>query len=271
MIIDFHTHSFPAPVVPNAMGELQRRFGDFVPTYDGSEDGLRQMIHTLAIDYCVVLNIATNPRQQTNVNNFAAASNHGQIISFGSVHPCAADAADELDRIKALGLKGIKLHSDYQNFWVDDERFFPLYRKIGELGLITVFHCGQDMGCFEPIRCTPERLARVLPLFGDTPVVAAHMGGYCMWHDVEKHLVGKNVYFDTAYTYGNMPPEHTHRIVAAHGADRILLGSDMPWSKTTDEARFVRSWGLSDADTRKVLGENAARLLGLPLSGGASS
>lgn len=51
---------------------------------------------------------------------------------------------DELDRIKALGLKGVKLHPDYQRFLVDDPRCIPIYEKISRLGLITVFHTGLD-------------------------------------------------------------------------------------------------------------------------------
>jgi len=267
MIIDFHTHSFPQRILDIAMTGLAERFGNMIPTYDGSEDGLRAYAEEMGVDYCVVLNIATNARQQKNVNDFAAASNHGRIVSFGSVHPFAEDALEELDRIKALGLKGIKLHPDYQDFWVDDERCWPLYRKLGELGLITVFHAGQDMGCYEPVRSTPDRLAKILPLFGGTPVVAAHMGGWFRWTEVEEHLVGKDIYLDTAYTYGNMPPELGRRMAQAHGADRILLGSDMPWSRTTDEMRFVKCFGFSDADYAKVCGENAARLLHIPLDG----
>jgi len=263
MIIDFHTHAFPSRIVEAAMRELIQRFGYLEPTYDGSEDGLRAYAEQLGVDYCVVLNIATNPRQMKKVNDFAASANHGRIVSFGSIHPCAEDAMEEVDRVKALGLKGVKLHPDYQDFWVDDERFFPLYRKLGELGLITTFHAGQDMGCFEPVRCTPERLARILPLFGGAPVVAAHMGSNYMWHEVEALLCGKDIYFDTAYTYGNMPPEQGRRLTLKHGTDRILLGSDMPWSRTTDEMKYIKSWRLSDTDYAKIYGENGAKLLGL--------
>ena len=50
-----------------------------------------------------------------NVNDFAAAINNSKdIVAFGSVYPHSEDAFDELDRIKSLGLKGVKLHPDYQ-------------------------------------------------------------------------------------------------------------------------------------------------------------
>ena len=63
---------------------------------------------------------------------------------FGSVHPSHPDALKELERIHALGIKGIKFHPDYQYFFVDEERMFPIYEKCGKLGLIVVFHAGWD-------------------------------------------------------------------------------------------------------------------------------
>ena len=54
----------------------------------------------------------------------------------------------------------------------------PIYEKIASLGLITVFHAGVDIGYPDPVHCTPERLAYILPAFGNASVVAAHMGGY---------------------------------------------------------------------------------------------
>jgi predicted TIM-barrel fold metal-dependent hydrolase len=72
------------------------------------------------VDISVVLNIATNARQQKSVNDFASSINNNRdIISFGSVFPYSEDVFDELERIKELGLKGVKLHPDYQGFNVD--------------------------------------------------------------------------------------------------------------------------------------------------------
>ena len=39
-------------------------------------------------------------------------------------------------------------------------------------------------------------------------LVLAHMGGLNFWDDVEKYLVGENVYFDTAYVADEMSEEH---------------------------------------------------------------
>ncbi|MDP4120369.1 MAG: amidohydrolase family protein [Bacillota bacterium] len=263
MIIDFHTHTFPEKIAEKALATLSNNVGDVEPMIFSIPDNLSEYLKKNDVDYSVVLNIATNPKQQKSVNDFAIELNQGRFISFGSVHPDAEDALEELDRISEAGLKGIKLHPDYQNFFVDDEKVFPIYEKAAKLGLITVFHAGVDLGLFEPVHCTPERMAKALPAFNGGKVVAAHWGGFMMWYGVEQHLVGKDIYFDTAYAYGHMPKEQAMRIVKNHGAGKILFGSDMPWSGSREEMRFIKSFNLSAENEAKIFGINAQKLLNL--------
>ena len=263
MVIDFHTHCFPDRIVARAMASLVRNSGIINPYIDGSLADLRRYMKQFGIDRSVVLNIATNPAQQKNVNDFAIEANAADTIMFGSVHPAAPDAMEELYRIRENGLLGIKLHPDYQDFFVDDPAVFPIYETAAKLGLITVFHAGQDCGIFEPVHCTPERLAKALPAFGGGKVVAAHFGGYLLWYEVEEQLVGKELYFDTSYCCGRIPKGQAQRIIQNHGADKILMGSDLPWSGTENEMGFLRALGLSEKEEAAVMGGNAARLLGI--------
>ena len=264
MVIDFHTHCFPDTIAEKAMGTLAQNAGNAIPVFDGTVGGLTAYLEQHHIDKAVVLHIATNQKQQKNVNNFAASiNNSGRLISFGSVHPFAPDVLDELERIQSLGMKGIKFHPDYQDFFVDDPAVFPVYQKAARLGLVTVFHSGVDLEFFEPVHCSPERLRRALPQFDGAPVVAAHWGGYMSLYETEKHLVGQPVFFDTSFAYGRVPQQHAKRILARHGADKILFGSDMPWSATHDELRMIESLGLSQSEFEAVTYKNAERLLGM--------
>ena len=189
---------------------------------------------------------------------------HDDVVSFGSVHPDADDAIDELYRIKEAGLKGIKLHPDYQNFFVDDDRMFRIYETVNKLGLLLTFHAGVDIGVPDPVHCTPQRLKNILPMFDNTNIIAAHFGGYLLWDEVEEILVGeKNLYIDTSFCHTRMPPLWAKRIIEKHGADKILLGSDLPWSAPDKEMEFIKSLGLSDDVLADIFGNNAARLLGL--------
>lgn len=201
--------------------------------------------------------------QERNVNRFAAEINGGDFISFGSIHPESKNIDDSLFFLKDRGIKGIKLHPENQDFFVDEERMLPIYEKIASMGFITVFHAGIDIGYPEPVHCTPERLKKALPAFGGAPVIAAHFGGWGMWKDVKKHLCGENLYFDTAFSCSRMSPHDAKDIVELHGADKILFGSDMPWGKTEDEINFVKSLNISDEDKEKIFSLNAKKLLGI--------
>ncbi|MDR2648044.1 MAG: amidohydrolase [Oscillospiraceae bacterium] len=262
MTIDFHTHCFPDTLASRAMARLVPASGAREPYYDGSYTGMLACLDGFEVDEAVVLNIATNPKQQRSVNEFAVTCDRTpRLHGFGSVHPFAPNALDELDWIKAQGLKGIKLHPDYQGFSVDDPQVFPIYDKAMELGLIVVFHAGMDIGLPDPIRCAPRALASVLPRFAGGTVVAAHFGGYACWNDVLRYLCGKEVYLDTSYAARKMPPPFGRAIYEAHGASKLLFGSDLPWADPRDEAYFLTLLGAPQDEINAILGGNARRLL----------
>ena len=263
MLIDFHTHAFPERIAARAVGSLAQGSGGMVPQTTGTLASLKEQMDKDGVEISVVLSIATNPKQQANVNNFAMEMNRDdRIVAFGSVHPDAADALAELERIAAAGLKGVKLHPEYQGFYANEDRMKPLYRKISELGLITLFHAGQDIGFGPPYHCLPEHLLGALRWL-DTPVVAAHWGGYCCGMEVLSKLCGENVYFDLSFGYGCIPKPIAQAIVEKHGPEKLLFGSDMPWHRPAWEKRLLDSLDLSEADREKIFFRNAQKLLHL--------
>lgn len=263
MLIDFHTHAFPERIARRAVSGLAQASGGMVPQTDGSLASLKAEMGKDGVDISVVLSIATTPKQQTNVNHFAIEINKDdRFIAFGSVHPDAPDALEELERIADAGLKGVKLHPEYQRFYVNDERMKPIYRKISRLGLITMLHAGQDIGFAPPYHCLPEHLTEALKWL-DTPVVAAHWGGYCCGTEVLETLCGENLYFDLSFGYGCIPKPTAQAIIDKHGPDKLLFGSDMPWHRPEWELRLINSLDLSAEDKEKIFHKNAEKLLNL--------
>lgn len=262
MFIDFHTHAFPDKIASKAVDKLAHAAGALTKYQDGTIDGLRDAVKRLD-GRAVLLPIATNPQQQRNVNDWAKAVARERIISFGSVHPWAEDALDELDRLKAMGVKGIKFHPEYQDFYVDDARVFPIYERAAGYGMITVFHAGMDLAYAPPCRCTPERLRTILPVFKGAPVVAAHFGGYMLWERVIEVLTGLPIYLDTSYSHGHIVKPFAQEIIRRHGAKKILFGTDSPWNTVEDEMAFIESLELHEAEKKMIFYENAAKLLGL--------
>ncbi len=264
MLIDFHTHCFPDKIAARAIEKLAHASGGLTPYTDGTVGGLRESMKASGVTAAVVLNIATNAHQQASVNDFAAAiNNEHDIFAFGSVFPDAPDAIDELERIKALGLRGVKLHPDYQGFDVNDPKMKPIYRKISSLGLITVFHAGFDYGSPPPYGATPDKLADAVGWF-DSPVIAAHWGGIDCAAGVLTHLCGRdNLYFDTSFGYCMLPRYYAEQILEKHGTERMLFGTDTPWHTAAMEWRLLDTLGLTDTDRDAIAYRNAQRLLHL--------
>jgi predicted TIM-barrel fold metal-dependent hydrolase len=260
MVIDFHVHCFPDEIAAKAISVLEQNAG-FPAKLNGTVSDLKSSMKKSGIDHSVVLSIATNPSQTEKINNWSAEIQDNDISAFGSIHPEYTEWKRELRRIKQLGLKGIKLHPDYQKFYVDDRKMYPMYELALELGLIIVFHAGVDIGLPAPYHCTPERLLKVLRDIPGGKFVAAHMGGYYYWDDVEKLLVGKDIYLDTSYLIGRIKDEQFQRIIGNHDYRRILFATDSPW---VDQSAYIEKFKslIPQNDLQKaILCENGNTLL----------
>ena len=263
MLIDFHTHAFPERIAARAVEKLAQASGGLMPQTDGTAASLKAEMAADGVDIAVVQNIATNPAQQRKVNDFAMELDRDDcLVAFGSVHPDAPDALEELERIAAAGLKGVKLHPEYQQFYADDEKMKPIYRKISDLGLITLFHAGHDYGFPPPYHAMPEHLLRALRWF-DSPVVAAHWGGMGCGPEVLEKLCGEDIYFDLAFGYSAMARATAQAILDRHGPHRLLFGSDMPWHRPSWELRLLDTLDISPGDREKIRSGNARALLRL--------
>lgn len=263
MTIDFHTHCFPEKIAAKAVQKLSYDSGGLIPQTDGTVSSLKEHMAKCGVDKSVILNIATNEHQQTSVNDFAASLlNDEKLIPFGSVYPRSENVFEELERIKALGLKGIKLHPEYQNFFVDDDFMKPIYRKISELGLIVVFHAGEDYGYAGPYHATPERLRKAAFMI-DSPMVAAHWGSAGMGEQVLKYLADLPIFFDTAFGYATQPRQRAMAILEKHGVERMLFASDCPWHSPAWERKLLETLELTNEELEQIYHKNAEKLLGL--------
>ena len=263
MLIDFHTHAFPETIASKAMEKLSYASGGLEPQSEGTLFSLKEEMEKDGVDISVVLSIATNPKQQTNVNNFAKEiNNEKSMFAFGSVHPDADNVFEELERISEMGLKGVKFHPEYQKFYVDDEKMKPIYKKISSLGLITVFHAGYDYGYAPPYHCMPENLLGALKWF-DSPVIAAHWGGVNCGAQVIDKLCGRDVWFDLSFGYGVMPKAIAQEIVDKHTPERLVFASDMPWHRPMWERRLIETLDISESDKDKIYYKNALKLLNI--------
>ena len=263
MIIDFHTHMFPDKIAAKTIAYLAEIIEQAHPYTDGTYEGLKRVTKESGVDISIVLPIVTNPKQFDSINRFAANYQEGNVISFGSIHPDSEDYKSQLKYIKDLGLKGIKFHPDYQETNFNDIRYKRIISYATELGLIMVTHAGMDPLSPNKIHCTVDMMKEVIDEVNPEKLVLAHMGGHQCWDEVEEKIVGKNVYFDTGVVLDKMDLEQCLRIMKNHGTDKILFGTDMPWSGQKEYAEIIRGLDLTNEDKKNIFYRNACKLLNI--------
>lgn len=282
MIIDIHTHTFPDKIAAATLDKL-KHLSHTIPFTDGTAAGLAASMARAGVDRSVVMPVATSPRQVPHVNDASARMNElgaqTGVLSFGCMHPDFDGWKEELARVRDLGLKGIKLHPQYQDTDFDDPRYLRILDRCGELGLVVLTHAGLDIGMPGKDNCAPEMVARVLEQVGPVKLVLAHMGGWRQWDRVEALLPGTGVYLDTSFSLGEITPlDDGHyrpgdlplldeaaflRMVRRFGPDRILFGTDSPWDDQGAALARLRALPLEKSELDAILGGNARKLLEL--------
>ena len=233
---DFHTHAFADSIAERAVSALSDT-SSIAPATDGTFRGLREKLSECGIDSAMILPVATKPTQQTTINNWAAEIMGGGIYCCGTVHPDSVDAVAEVGRIKALGLCGVKFHSEYQFFRPDEERMFPI----------------------------PQSFAHVCETFPKMTVVAAHLGGMNLWDDVLRHIAGKydNLYMDVGVVARYIEDDILLKIIRQQGVEKVLFGSDCPWDDPANEIAMINRLPLSNEEKELIFHKNAEWLLGI--------
>ena len=264
MIIDFHTHIFPDGFADRAMSVLSGN-GNVGYAAPATLDGLVSAMDECGVDRSVVLNVVTKESQHENVLRFAKETDSERVIAFGSVLPSSVCALEYVWKISDEELKGIKFHPALQRIYADDEAYFPMYDLARALNLIAVFHVGFDYSFPDELNASPESMIKIAKNFPGLRIVAAHLGGLKMAREVLDAAAGQaDIYMDTAYCADPWLDRGLMKeIIKKHGAERILFGSDYPWHLPSQEISLIRSLDISEEEKDLILGQNAARLLGI--------
>lgn len=261
MIIDFHTHIFPQTLADRTLPKLK----DFVnvPYYtDGTAEGLISSMREAGIDRCVTLPIVTRPGTSRTINDFAAAqAQKFGFLSFGSVHPGEEGWRQELHRFHEIGLKGLKLHHDYQGFRFDSPENYALIEAAFEEGLPVLVHAGYDpVSPFEH-NCSVDMIRDALPLLRQGVFIAAHLGGHMMLERSMRDLIGSDIYIDVSMGEVYYPVEYVRRAILSHDPDRIVFGTDSPWDDQKKAVETLRGMDLGEELEKKIFESNARRIL----------
>lgn len=256
---DIHAHIFPPHVAERVIAQLEGYYG-FKWEGTGVYEDLISSMDAAGVKRCNIFSCATKPEQVETANTYLASLQTrfpDRIVCFGTMHPEYPDPAKELARLRSLGLRGLKIHPDFQRFNIDDPAMIRIYDLAGD-SLPLLFHVGDPYQDYS----APKRLGRVLDQMPHLRVIAAHLGGYRAWEEGKRHLVGReNLWLDTSSTIGYLPPEEVKKIILTHGCDKVLWGSDYPARHHTGAVADIKKLELSNEQEELIFYRNAEKLL----------
>jgi predicted TIM-barrel fold metal-dependent hydrolase len=260
-IIDFHTHAFSDELAPKAMKALTEDHPDIPYFSDGTVSSLLKSMDSIGIEKSVICSIATKPKQFKPILDWSLQIQSDRIIPFASVHPADEERDERIKEVKQSGLKGIKLHPYYQDFYLDEESMLPYYEQVCKNNLILVMHTGYDIA-FEHIRrADPARIVNVMKKFPQLKLITTHFGAWQMWDEVANQIIGKNIYMEISFALDYLPAEKAKELFENHPADYILFGTDSPWRGQKETLNLLVNLNLDTEKLNKILYKNAQKLL----------
>ena len=271
-IVDFHIHPVRyQSMTPGYLSFLRKQWGEgleeMMRKYSSAEAFL-ELMDQCGIDFGVILAevapITTGVADNESVAEFCSASS--RLIPFASVNPhTTAHPAEELERlVKGKGFRGLKLYPSYQQYYPNDAKIYPLYAKAQDLKIPVLLHLGSSVFPGSRLKyADPLYLDDVAVDFPELVLIQSH-SGRPFWYETAATLarLHANVFMEVA----GLPPQKllTYFPELERLADKVIYGSDWPGVPTICEnLQAVRELPIAEDPKRKILGENAVKLLGI--------
>lgn len=258
-VVDAHCHIYPPLIAQRAVNSTDTFYG-LHSLYKGTAEDLLEVGDKAGVDHFVVQTVATNPRQVPRINEFiaeAVAAHPDRLTGLGALHPDSLDIAGDIRHLQSLGLRGVKLHPDIQQFKIDDYRCLKIYELCEREGLPILMHTGDHRYDYS----NPNRLLPVMEIYTGLTVVGAHLAGWSVWEEACQRLGAlPNLYVDTCSCLDFMPPEKMAAIIRHYGPARVLFGTDYPMWSAEKELTALLDMGFTQEEYRLILANNARRV-----------
>jgi uncharacterized protein len=261
VIIDAHAHVWPDRIAAAALSG--NRVRGLQARGDGTVAGLTRTMKSYGVNVSCCLGIANEARHVDKVNEFVAGLASSERFGFGTVH-AGLTVEENMASLTRHGITAVKIHPLFQNFALDDRRLWAVLDAFGgDIAVIT--HVGEGGDARTNSLSSPRMVADIARQFPQLRLVACHFGGYKILDDAEEMLCGADVVLETSWppSLATLRPSRVRRLIRDHGAERIVFGSDWPMTDVGAEIAAVEALGLSDDETKSVLGGTMARVLGV--------
>ena len=261
-IIDAHAHIYPAKIAEKATVAIGEFYDIKMAMPAGVPERLLEVGKKAGISRYVVHSCATKAAQVRSINEFIKreTEEHKEFLGFMTLHEdlTEEEIAEEVEWCVKNGFKGVKLHPDFQKFYIDGENAEKIYRAVGDK-LPILFHTGDDRYEYSK----PMRLAKIAKKYKNVRFIGAHFGGYRCWDELDCYKGLDNVYFDTSSSLPFISAEKAEGLIRKFGVEKFFFGTDFPmWDATEELARFLKI-PLNDGEREKILAKNLKTLLKL--------
>lgn len=271
LVVDFHVHVGERehwhPWVHELLREVNPGFEERWNEVMSSE-GLEDYLRDEGVSYACVLAEYSPITTGIVPNEYVADFCQGRemLLPFASIDPkTVSEPALELERcVKQLRFRGLKLYPTYQQYYPNERDIYPLYGKAEELGIPVMIHTGSSVLKGARIKYgNPVYIDDVAVDFPDLEIIMVHSGrGF--WYDEAFWLARQheNVHMEIA----GLPPQNLLKYFPEleRNADKVIFGSDWPFVPgIAQNIKTIRELPLEQSTIAKILGLNAARILGI--------
>jgi predicted TIM-barrel fold metal-dependent hydrolase len=239
-IINSHAHIVDPDVIFSTENQHYLKYLKEIPTFEKVDEVAKMLsvenfiaqMDEAGIDTSVIFAMYSPLLYASNEYVAKLCSKYpDRLIGFASVDLTKRiDPAMFEDVIKKYNFKGLKLHPPLQNFYANDRRMWPIYKKAQELNIPVVFHVGSTpFGSLVKLKqADPLLIDDLANSFPELKIILTHLG--TLWHNesfmiVEKH---PNVFIDTAAYPYEIKEILTENLIRRVGADKFIFGTDFP-------------------------------------------
>lgn len=217
------------------------------------------------IGYTVVI---AHPPVSSNEFVLEACAQNERLIAAVNIPPSVANADEKLREYVEQGAKILKIHPAADGEGVHSKHYAKLLKVADELNLPVILHTGcihSKVIYKDPEQGHAERFSPWFEKYPNVKFILAHMNFHYPQKALELAEKFANVYVDTSW----QPMEIIAKAVNRIGAERVLFGTDWPLlghNSSVGLARVrecVELGRISQEEADLVLGQNAAKLLGL--------
>ncbi len=276
MIIDAHTHIFPAIF----RDKREAFFADepaFEMLYSNSSskmadaESIIQNMDADDVDVSVVFGFPWKKSENFKRHNdyiIESVSTHpARMTGLSCFDPVSSEGAKEAERCFKAGLKGVGELAVYDSPLTDEIilKMDDVMAVCREYGAPLLMHVNEPVGHQYPGKqpITQKQIESFIKKYPDNKIILAHWGGGIFFYALLKKEMKeafKNVWFDTAASPFLYDPAIYKTAGEIIGYDKILFGSDYPLIKPGRYFKEIETTGIAPENINKIKGNNAGNL-----------